>query len=319
MHSITSKNVPNAYKDVMELIHIVGALEESRNGPVITIQEPFTLKITEPTERVLFNPARDANPFFHVMEAIWMLAGRDDVEFLLPYNKRYIDYAEPSGKVWGAYGIRWRYQFALDQIAEAIDLLGENPETRQVVIGMWHPYYDLGAQTKDRPCNTHIYFRSVAGRLNMTLCNRSNDVVWGMLGANAVHMTMLHELVARGCGIPMGDYYVITNNAHVYPEMPRYSEIMSDLWHHDAYGPEVGGVEPYPLLAYNEDWSDFLHDAELFCEGKHSRLKTKWFDGVALPMQRAWESRAQADLDSIEAMDWRLACIDWVNRRNAKK
>ena len=199
MHSVTAKNIPHAYKEVMELIHIIGAQEESRNGTVISIQQPFTLRITNPEQRVLFNPARDANPFFHVMESIWMFAGRNDAKWLTTYNKRYKNYAEPSGSVHGAYGMRWRYQFAIDQIAEVIDILGANPSTRQAVISMWSPFLDLTDRPlNDRPCNTHIYFRTVAGKLNMTVCNRSNDVVWGMLGANAVHMTYLHELIARG-------------------------------------------------------------------------------------------------------------------------
>lgn len=318
MHSITAKNIPQAYQEVMEKIHIIGAQEDSRNGPVITIQYPFTLRITNPEQRVLFNPARDANPFFHVMESIWMFAGRNDAEWLTTYNKRYVDYAEPTGAVHGAYGMRWRYQFAIDQIAEVIDILGANPSTRQAVISMWSPFLDLTDRPlNDRPCNTHIYFRTVAGKLNMTVCNRSNDVVWGMLGANAVHMTYLHELVARGTGIPMGEYIVFTNNAHIYPEMPRYSAIMKDLWHYDQYGMKAR-VTTVPLLAPNEDWSEFISGCEKFCDGKPVRLS--WFQQIAYPMEKAWAARMNGEtgipeIKSMPSCDWRKACLEWVERR----
>lgn len=317
MFNITAQNIPYAYKETMELVHIVGAQEESRNGPVIAIQEPLSLRITNPEQRVLFNPARDANPFFHVMETIWMFAGRNDAKWVAKYNKRYIDYAEPSGLVHGAYGLRWRYQFAIDQIEMVIDILGADPTSRQAVIGMWSPFLDLTDRPlNDRPCNTHIYFRTIANRLHMTVCNRSNDVVWGMLGANAVHMTYLHELISRGSGIPMGDYIVFTNNAHVYPEMPNYEGIMTDLWHHNRYQGMTDWI--VPLIEYNEDWSEFLDACEGFCNGKLVDLS--WFKKVANPMKSAWAARANGEtgIPEIETMpdcDWRTVCLEWVARR----
>ena len=33
-------------------------------------------------------------------------------------------------------------------------------------------------------------------KLCMTVCNRSNDMLWGAYGANVVHMSMLQEFVA---------------------------------------------------------------------------------------------------------------------------
>ena len=73
---------------------------------------------------------------------------------------------------------------------------------------MWDGSCDLDTHHNDLPCNTHIYFRVVDGKLNMTVCNRSNDVIWGMTGANAVHMTMLQELIAAEADIPIGSYLV---------------------------------------------------------------------------------------------------------------
>ncbi len=39
-----------------------------------------------PRERVLFSRERDANPFFHLMESLWILAGREDLGFLEHFN-----------------------------------------------------------------------------------------------------------------------------------------------------------------------------------------------------------------------------------------
>jgi hypothetical protein len=47
-----------------------------------------------PTERVLFSPRRDANPVFHLMEALWMLAGESEVAWLSQFSSNIASYAE---------------------------------------------------------------------------------------------------------------------------------------------------------------------------------------------------------------------------------
>ena len=48
-------------------------------------------------------------------------------------------------------------------------------------------------KSKDVPCNTHAYFAiNAEGSLDLTVCNRSNDLVWGCLGAGTA------DCAARG-------------------------------------------------------------------------------------------------------------------------
>ena len=67
---------------------------------------------------------------------------------------------------------------------------------------MWDAKQDLSHrnESKDLPCNTHVYFSIREGFLDMTVCNRSNDLIWGCCGANAVHMSFLQEYVATMWG-----------------------------------------------------------------------------------------------------------------------
>src|SRR5271154_5758040 len=48
----------------------------------------FITEYEKPDERVLFSQTRDANPFFHFFESLWILAGREDVEFLAQFNPK---------------------------------------------------------------------------------------------------------------------------------------------------------------------------------------------------------------------------------------
>ena len=214
---LTVRDVPSMFSEMMILMSMSGQPECSRNGEVLTIQEPLTVTVKNPLNRVLIDPVRQANPYFHVMEFIWMMAGNNQPNWIKAFNSRFEEYADNLNSkgvdiIHGAYGHRWRNHFNLDQIHAAVDMLEYNPESRRVVLSMWDTNADLGKAHNDLPCNTHIYLRVVGGKLNMTVCNRSNDVVWGMTGANAVHMTMLHELISLAAHIPIGKYIVVSRD-----------------------------------------------------------------------------------------------------------
>lgn len=312
--TITARNVPQAYVEGLWTIQAYAKEDVSRNGPVLTVPSPVMLEIQEPTERVLFHPVRDANPFFHVMEFVWMMAGSNDAEWISQFNKQMMEYAD-DGYLRGAYGWRWKQG---NQIARAIRLLRDDPFTRQCVLQMWDQLYDgPNARTSDRPCNTHIYFRIVDSKLDMTVCNRSNDFFWGMLGSNVVHFTMLHELVALSVGIPIGVYRVFTNNLHVYTDMPGFEEKFKNRVTHDWY--KYDEVRTQPLLEKDERWEDFLADAYQMVDDGFSfgGWNTTWFQDVAYPMYEAYLDKGNRDywIQSIGAPDWFRACSEWNIRR----
>lgn len=289
-----------------------------------TLVEPTVLTLYNPKKRVLFDWDRDANPFFHVMETVWMFAGSNDSGFPSKFNSTYARYAEADGLVHGAYGKRWRDhfqprelfpRFRMDQIQLAIAMLKKNAEDRRVVLSMWDTTEDLGASKNDLPCNTHIYFRIVQDRLDMAVCNRSNDMVWGALGANVVHLTYLQELVARGVGVPVGTYRVFTNNLHVYVDRPDIKKIWDTSVPYDPY---LNKVEPYPLLWGDEKPEHLFEDCELMVAAPAACIfATDWMNGVAYPMKMAYLDKDNRDkwIEKIQATDWKLACQEWVARR----
>jgi thymidylate synthase len=252
------------------------------------------------------------------MEFIWMMAGSNDVNWIEKFNSRYRQFAD-GDRVHGAYGHRWVQHFGgINQITSVIDILKRDRNSRRAVLGMWDPQNDL-SHHNDLPCNTHIYFRvDREDGLNMTVCNRSNDVVWGMMGANVVHMTYLQELVAHGTGIDVGHYHVFSNNAHIYKSLPKYEEIINTRVPYDEYT-DVG-LRPMRLLQKNETVGMFLEDCHRFVQGDGA-FQTQWMYKVAVPMYNAYMERKDKVGDGreyvklIEAEDWRYACDLWINRR----
>lgn len=315
------RNVNHALIEGLWKLRTSGVRENSRNGPVLVMPGPFITQYTHPNERVLFQPLRDANPVFHLMESLWMLAGRADVAFLLPFNGRFSEYAEADGVQHGAYGRRWRSWFGHDQILQIVDRLKHNPEDRRCVLEMWDAN-DNATFKRDVPCNTHAYFDCRGGKLNMTVCNRSNDAVWGAYGANAVHFSILQEVMAHEIGVPVGVYTQFSNNFHAYTEVPQIAALLEGLPTEADCPYTHGQIKPTPLLRRGETISDIFMDCEKLVEG-YATFKTKFVKYIAAPLMEAYLNRKQGLHwhlnDSAKHSDWGVAFQQWAARRDNKE
>ena len=87
-------NVHDALVRGMDLLHTEDFKNESRNGRVYQARTPVTTVYERSKERVLFWAERDANPFFHFMEGLWMLDGRNDLEFVKHFAKSMENYSD---------------------------------------------------------------------------------------------------------------------------------------------------------------------------------------------------------------------------------
>ena len=321
---IKSNNVNTLFSDMFWRFKTSGVKAETRNGPAIRIPEPVLTTIFNPEERVLFHEGRDANPIFHLMESLWMLAGRRDVEFLSKFNSRIAQYSDDGRTFNAAYGFRMRQGFHRDQLVEVIELLRREPKSRQAVVQLWDAE-DLTRTTLDKACNTSMIFsRSPEGMLDLLVTNRSNDAWFGYAGANAVHFTVIQEFVAAALGWPLGTYSTVTANLHLYTEM-------YDALRYVNYPPAAGEFDFYrtlkltarPLMM-NTDYKSFLVDCEQFCNDPFSlsaHYRHEFFPAVARPMALVSRVRKLHSSDGlqlaaqIEARDWRAATLGWIERR----
>lgn len=323
-HTIIVGNVNNALPEALNFLKVAGIRRDSRNGPVIVAPGPVITVYRQPQQRVLFSEKRNANPFFHFFEALWMLGGRNDVEYLTQFNPRMVEFSDNGEVLNGAYGYRWRKSFLFDQLDEVIEHLKINPDSRREVITMWYSF-DLLEDSKDLPCNTHIYVDIREGKLNITVCNRSNDLWWGAYGANVVHMSFLQEYLAACVGVRVGTYTQFSNNFHIYTQLYDGEAFVNNPHRFEPEGLEY--PEPhYDLLmrADKEEWDDELN--RFLDTNGAAQFGVPFFSQVAEPMMRAWDnyslghhSLALADAKDIAAPDWRLACIQWISRRIAAK
>lgn len=319
---IQGRNVNENYFNSIDRIRCIGNDEDSRNGKVLVAPWPIMTVTDRPTERVLFCPNRDANPFFHFFECLWMMSGSNDGKWLDRFVGDFSSrYGEDDGTIHGAYGARWRAWFdgGMDQLTQCVDQLRINPGDRRTVISMWDPKADLGADVKDVPCNTHMYPRIRSAEsgdvLDLTVCCRSNDIIWGATGANAVHFSFLQEWMAAQIGVGVGKMHQLSNNWHAYENTLEKVGEPNIL---DLYG--SGEVAPYPICQVPDAWDEDLRRfMEFPCKYFYSN---SFFNEVAVPMWNAhcaWRggnrSEAMDIVILVAATDWREAARAWMQRR----
>jgi hypothetical protein len=207
---------------VMQVLKQEGIRSDSRNGPVIRFPKPVCLEYHDPRRRILDHPVRDANHFFHLMETMWMFGGMNTVAPLDLFNEQFKNYSDDGVTYAAPYGFRWRYHFKFDQIRTAVEKLKANPEDRRIVIQMWDPAELKQTTGKDFACNQNVMLdtrKSATGyMLDMTVTNRSNDLIYGAMGSNLFHMSMLQEYIAFHAGLEVGTYYQFSKNMHLYLE-----------------------------------------------------------------------------------------------------
>jgi hypothetical protein len=315
-----------------------------RGMPTLEHDGPLITDYHKPVQRVLFDPTRDANPFFHFFEALWILNGDDDVAFLKFFNGNIAKYSDDGERFHAPYGYRLRKFFAMDQLLKSVSMLRHEPATRQVVLQIWDCLSDLGTKTRDMPCNDLIFLKMRDGKLNMSVLCRSNDAVWGAYGANAVQFSTLQEWVAGAVGAEVGVYRQFSDSLHLYLDdesgkvWKRLQEANVDF---DPYRTHC--VRPYPLWtgwdsspqAWLNELACFMSCARIDMTSESKpitlRLNVPYLRDVALPLWKAWRhwknvgtvwntrneriNAAQEELLACEASDWKLAAMQWLERR----
>jgi thymidylate synthase len=324
----------------------------SRNGPVRRFRGPASIMWMRPQFRVSFDPVRDANPAFHLFEALWMLSGENDVKRPAYFASQMGQFSDDGETFHGAYGHRWVKHFGIDQIREyVIPALRKNKEDRRVVLQMWDgdadPKQGLNPTSKDVPCNLTATFDAAQGdgRLHLNVFNRSNDIVWGATGANVVHFSMLQEYVASALGIGVGIYEQISTNSHVYLELNEVSKKVLAA-HNDSPNRELPYTGMLSMMRdptddveqYTETWQIMFDDDIQQLMANYDdvavcRFRTKFFRNVVRPVISAFNLyKNDDDLENglrvllennvfdqnepwYQWYDWNVATYQWLQRR----
>lgn len=170
----------------------------------------YSIDMNQP---VVTHAGRKLNYPFMFVEAAWILSGRNDLEFIMPYMKNYQRFSDDGMTLNGAYGPK-----VMDQISWAAEELANDPDSRRCYINIWR---ERPGPSKDIPCTTGIQFLLRDGKLHVVVNMRSQDVVWGMpydmftFSAIGKYMQVYLWMV-KSIGVSLGNLYVRAGSFHLY-------------------------------------------------------------------------------------------------------
>jgi thymidylate synthase len=161
-------------------------------------------------------------------ELLWFISGSSDVNDLRKLGARIwdanadADYWKPKarfdGDVGRIYGVQWRHWRApdgreIDQRAEAIRLIRDEPYSRRIVVTAWNPG-ELGEMALP-PCHALFQFFVAGDRLSLQLYQRSCDLFLGVPFNISSYALLLHA-VAQVSGLVADEFVHTLGDAHIY-------------------------------------------------------------------------------------------------------
>ena len=141
-------------------------------------------------------------------KTIWTANADNQGKALGHYNS---DINKDLGPV---YGVQWRNWNGVDQLANVIDGIKNNPQSRRHILSAWN-VSDLDKMALP-PCHTMSQFYvSNDNKLSCNLYQRSADLFLGV-PFNIASYALLTHMIAHVCDLDVGTYYHTIGDGHIY-------------------------------------------------------------------------------------------------------
>jgi thymidylate synthase len=154
-----------------------------------------------------------------IHELLWFLRGDTNIKYLNDHGVSIWDaWADASGELGPVYGRQWRSWpspdgGAIDQIANVVDAVRRNPDSRRLIVSAWNPA-DVDKMALP-PCHCLFQFYVARGTLSCQLYQRSADVFLGV-PFNIASYALLTLMVAQVTALQPGEFVHTFGDAHLY-------------------------------------------------------------------------------------------------------
>ena len=166
-------------------------------------------------------------------ELLWFVSGStniNDLKAIYKHNKiwdaNYHDYVKrlgadsSDGDMGRVYGSQWRNWKTVDgrgvdQLADAIDLIKHNPESRRIIVNAWNPGEASPDQVALPPCHNFFQLYVADDKLSLHMYQRSADMFLGVPFNIASYSLLLH-MIAKITGLTAHEFVHTIGDAHIY-------------------------------------------------------------------------------------------------------
>lgn len=216
------------YLDALNYILENGVDKKDRTGTgtkaVFGMQMRFNMENGFPaitTKKLAFNSVK--------AELLWFIKGSSNVKELQEMGchiwdaNAEADYWKPKARFPGdlgrIYGVQWRKWKnpegkEIDQLAEAIKKIKEDPSSRRIIVNAWNPG-EIG-QMALPPCHAFFqFFVAADNNLSLQMYQRSCDMFLGVPFNIASYSLLLH-MVAQVTGLKPYEFIHTLGDAHIY-------------------------------------------------------------------------------------------------------
>ncbi len=165
-----------------------------------------------------------------IHELLWLINGDTNIKYLHD-NKVSIwdEWADSNGDLGPIYGAQWRNwnNEGIDQIADLIESIKNNPNSRRHIVTAWNPSVLPDEKSKDfaknvadgkaalPPCHAFFQFYVADNKLSCQLYQRSADVFLGV-PFNIASYSLLTMMIAQVCDLGLGDFVHTFGDVHIY-------------------------------------------------------------------------------------------------------
>ena len=125
-------------------------------------------------------------------------------------------FAAQYGDLGPVYGKQWRDFEGVDQLAQLVEEIKSNPDSRRLMVSAWNPK-DIPVMVKSGlpPCHSLFQLYVSEGRLSCQLYQRSADVFLGV-PFNIASYALLTLMIAQVTGLKPGEFVHTFGDAHLY-------------------------------------------------------------------------------------------------------
>jgi thymidylate synthase len=198
-----------------------------------------------------------------VIELLWFLRGDTNVRWLQERKVSiWNEWADEAGDLGPIYGKQWRrWETAdgreIDQIAELLDQIRNNPGSRRQIVSAWNPG-ELHAMAL-APCHCLFQTYVANGRLSLQLYQRSADIFLGV-PFNIASYALLTHLLAQQAGLEVGEFVWTGGDCHLYSN--HLEQAREQLTREPGPLPRLEILRKAPSID-SYDYEDFvIHDYE---------------------------------------------------------